>query len=234
MKKGELTEIVKNLGLNNPEIEIYDNGDVLSVISHFNNGKYYNFYDAKSEDYKMAGPYDSLEEAQSFLFAKYTDALQIYKYEEKEDKQKADSFEWRLNFYLSDLIKEEHFEDAKDYFAEDNMVQYYDLKNRKRFKSIKYILTTCESGFIEIITDTDKLSKNMRNKFITWVNKFQDSSFNEGVENQYWAAVEYDWTEDYNDEELVSYDYISICNIDEDEDLEFIGEYKKDEIVVQN
>lgn len=225
MKKNEVKSLLNHLGINNPDVEIYSTENDFSVISHFNNGKYYNFYDAKSDDFDMAGPYKDLEEAQSFLLARCVDAILIYKYQEKEDKQKADSFEWRLNFYLSDPIKEEHYEDAKEYFAEDNMVQYYDLNNRKRFKSIKYILTTCESGYIEIITDTDKLSKNMRGKFITWVNEFQDSALNEGVENQYWAQVEYDWTEDYNDEELVSYDYISICNIDEDEDLDFIGEY---------
>ena len=224
MKKNEVKSLLNHLGINNPDVEIYSMENDFSVISHFNNGKYYNFYDAKSDDFEMMGPYNDLVEAQSFLLARCIDAILIYKYQEKEDKQKADSFEWRLNFYLSDLIKEEHYEDAKDYFAEDNMVQYYDLNNRKRFKSIKYILTTCESGYIEIITDTDKLSKNMRNKFITWVNEFQDSSFNEGIENQYWAQVEYDWTED-SEEELISYDFIRVCNIDEDEDLEFIGEY---------
>lgn len=219
MKKSRVREILKYLGINNPEVEIYETEDFLSIISKFNNGKFYNFYDAEDDNYDMTGPYNDLEEAQSFLFAKYNNAILVYKYEEVEDavEENISLYEWHVPFYLSDLIKEEHLEDAQKYFNEDDMAQYADKKIKKYVTSIKYFLVNCETGYIRLLTTSDKLRKKTKENIINWLNEFQDSAFNEGVENQYWAEVKYEWSED-----LESSDFIHICNVEE---IEYIGEF---------
>ena len=146
MKKSRVREILKHLGINNPEVEIYETEDFLSVISKFNNGKFYNFYN-----------------------------------------------------------------------AEDDMAQYADKKIKKYITSIRYFLVNCETGYIRLLTTSDKLRKKTKENIINWLNEFQDSAFNEGVENQYWAEVKYEWSED-----LESSDFIHICNVEE---IEYIGEF---------
>lgn len=222
MKKSRVREILKHLGINNHEVEIYETENFLSIISKFNNGKFYNFYNAEDDDYDMTGPYNDLEEAQSFLFAKYNEAILVYKYEEVEDvvEENISLYEWHIPFYLSDLIEEEHLEDAQKYFNEDDMAQYADKKIKKYITSIRYFLVNCEAGYIRLLTTSDKLRKKTKENIINWLNEFQDSAFNEGVENQYWAEVKYEWSED-----LESSDFIHICNVEE---IEYIGEFTEE------
>ena len=215
MKKKDIRELVKKLGLNNPEIEIYEVDDFLHVISKFNNGNYYNFYNANNDNCDMAGPYIDLEEAQSFLLAKYNNVILTYKYEKpKEQIEKVvNLYEWELPFYLTNAINEEYIESAQTYLAEDDMIKYCAKNLLKYLTSVRYVLYTQEKGSIQLIMTVNKLSKKLKKKILVWLNDLQDA-INDGITSQDWANL--DNGEVINISELV-------------DEFNYIGEYVEEE-----
>lgn len=122
-------------------------------------------------------------------------------------------YKYQTTFYLlADVLD---LDEAQAYLEEDNMLYYFDNEEIKRkLQSIKWHLTDCGSGYIEVIAN-EELSENELDEISEYIKGQNSDGIGESFEQQDFASYDANKYDDYGNE-------ISVWDLDDDYEEDWV------------